>query len=125
MIIEPTNSSFLNNSTYVNFKKCVDILREHLNISLSSIITFLQLEIYNNNSQSLINQIEYQAYNDNKTLLDLSLCNDANIQVFHSLKDDSYNLSYYNSFKNSGIDIFNINDSFFNDICRPFSDSKK
>ena len=40
------------------------------------------------------------------------------------LKDDSIDLSDYNSFKNEGIDIFNINDSFFNDICQSFSDSK-
>ena len=123
LVIKPTNSSFLDNSTHVNFKKCEGILRDKLNISPLRIITFLQVEIYDKNPQSLTNKVEYQAYDDNKNLLDLSLCNDVEIQVFHSLKDDSYDFSEYNNFKNEGIDIFNIDDSFFNDICQPFSDS--
>ena len=124
LIIKPTNSSFLENSTHINFEKCEDILRREKNISLSRIITILQLEIYNTKEQSLINQVEYAAYNDNKEILDLSICKDTDIEVIHEIINDSYNLSNYNSFKNTGIDIFNIDDSFFNDICHPYSDSK-
>ena len=51
LVIKPTNSNFLENSTHVNFKKCENILREKLNISETRIITFLQLEIYNTNNQ--------------------------------------------------------------------------
>ena len=123
LIIKPTNSSFLESSTHVNFLKCENTLREILNISTSRIITFLQLEIDNNNDKSIINQVEYQAYDDNKTLLNLSLCNDSNIQIFYAIKN--YNsMDMISSFKDLGIDIFNISDSFFNDICRPYSDSK-
>ena len=124
LIIKPTNSSFLENSTHINFEKCEDILRREKNISLSRIIAILQLEIYNTKEQSLINQVEYAAYNDNKEILDLSICKDTDIEVIHSIINDSYNLSNYNSFKNTGVDIFNIDDSFFNDICHPYSESK-
>ena len=41
LVIKPTNSSFLDNSTNVNFKNCENILKEKLNIPQSSIITFL------------------------------------------------------------------------------------
>jgi hypothetical protein len=56
--------------------------------------------------------------------LDLSLCKDINIQIFHSIKNNS-NIDFdsANKFKESGVDIFNLNDSFFNDICEPYSDS--
>ena len=124
LVIKPTYSTFYDNSTHVNFKKCEEILRNKLNIPSSEIITFLQLEIYSRNSQSLVNKVEYQAYNENKTIIDLSICNDADIQVFHLINNDSYNLSDYNTFKDKGIDIFNINDEFFNNICNPFSKSK-
>ena len=124
LVIKPTNSSFLENNTHVNFKNCENILREQLKIDESSMITFLQLEIYDKNSQSLINKVEYQAYNDNKTLLDLNICYNTNIEIIHSLKDGSYNFSEYDNFMKDGIDIFDINDGFFNDICHPFSDSK-
>ena len=79
------------------------------------------MEIDNKNDQSLVNQVEYQVYDDKKNLLDLSLCKD--IKIFYALKDNSLNISTISSFKESGIDIFNINDSFFNDICQPYSDS--
>ena len=86
----------------------------------------MQIELDNNNSQSLINQIEYQAYSDNKTKLNLSLCKDVNIQVIYSIKNDSLinlDIDSFNDFKESGIDIFNLSDSFFNDICEPYSES--
>ena len=124
LIIKPTNSTYLDSVTHVNFSKCEQILREKLNISSSRILTFLQMEIDNKNDKSLVNQVEYQVYDDNKNLLDLSLCNDTNIKIFYSLKDKSLDINSISSFKDSGIDIFNINDSFFNDICQSYSDSK-
>ena len=81
------------------------------------------MEIYNDKDSSLVNQVEYQVYNNNKTLLDLSVCNDAEIQIYYSLKDNLLDIDYISSFKDSGVDILNINDSFFNDICHPYSDS--
>ena len=121
--IKPINSSSLENSTHINFIKCENILRKENNISSEEILTFLQMEIYNKKDASLVNQVEYQVYNNNKTLLDLSVCNNTEIQIYYSLKDNSLDIDYISSFKNSGVDIFNINDSFFNDICHPYSDS--
>ena len=122
LIITPTDSTFFENSTHIKFSQCEETLRKAYNISSSSILTLFQIEIKNENEQSLVNNVEYQVYNSNKTLLDLSLCNDNNIQVFYSLKDNSIDINSFSSFKNSGIDILNINDSFFNDICQPYSD---
>ena len=120
------NSTILESITHVNFSECEKVLREHYKIPESTIMTFLQIELENNNSKSLINQVEYQAYDGNKTLLDLSLCKDVNIKVFYSIKENSsslLDLDLVSRFKENGIDIFNINDSFFNDICKPYSES--
>ena len=124
LVIKLTNSSFLNNLTHVDFKKCEEIIRNTSNISNSRILTFLQLEIENINEASLVNQLEYQVLDDNKTILNLSVCNDTDIEIFFLLNDDTYDFSSYNYFKNSDVNIFNINDSFFNDICHPYSNSK-
>ena len=124
LLIYPTNSTYLTNETHVNFSECESVLRSHYNIPDSSIMTFLQIEIETEDSKSLINKVEYQAYDGNKKLLDLSLCNEVNIQVYYAIKDDS--IADFDSamkFKNDGIDIFNLNDSFFNDICEPYSES--
>lgn len=124
ILIYPTNSTYLTTTTHVNFSQCESILRKTLNIPESSIITFLQIELENEDSKSLINQVEYQAYIDNHTPLNLSLCNDATIQVFYSIKNNSIiDFISADSFKDLGVDIFNIRDSFFNDICEPYSES--
>ena len=52
-------------------------------------MTFLQIELENDNSNSLINQVEYQALDGNKTILGLSICENANIQVFYSIKNNT------------------------------------
>ena len=94
-------------------------------MSSNETITFLQLEINNKNNKSLINNIGYQAYDDNKKILDLSLCKDTNIKIFYLIKSNtSIDISFLSSFLDLNIDLFNINDSFFNDICVPYSDSK-
>ena len=124
LYIRPLNSTDCRSSISINFTNCEQILREELNINPSRILTFLQMEITDKNEQSLINQVEYLVYDDNKKLLDLSLCNNANVQIIYSLKDNStINISYISSFKDLNIDIFNINDSFFNYICQSYSES--
>ena len=123
IIIRPINESHLPNSTYINFTECEKKIRDYLNISSSRIITFLQMEINNNKDKSLTNQVEYQVYDDNKTLLDLSLCKDINIEITYAMKENILDMNSISEFKNKDIDIFNINDSFFNDICFPYSDS--
>ena len=82
------------------------------------------MEINNKNEKSLVNQVEYQVYDENKTLLDLSLCNETNIKIFYAIKNNLLNISSISAFKDFGVDVFNIKDSFFNDICSPYSDSK-
>ena len=124
LYIYPTNSTFLTSVTHVNFSECESILRKHYKMPDTSIMTFFQIELKNDDSTSLINQVEYQAYYNN-TFLDLSLCNNTNIKVYYSIKDNSLiDFSSVASFKDSGIDIFNINDSFFNDICHPYSNGE-
>ena len=122
--IKPANSSFNESSTHVDFSECFNILSQILNFSDSSKLTFFQLEINNNNNKSYVNQLEYLVYDDNKNQLDLSPCKDTNIQMYLKLKNDSLDISNYKNYRESGIDIFNINDSFFNDICHPYSNSK-
>ena len=124
MKITPTNATSIPSSTHVNFSKCENILRNHYNISNSRIITFLQVEIENNNEKSIVNQVEYQAYDDNKNKLNLNICNDTDIEVIYSMKkDSSIDLLALNSFKDLDIDLLNIKDRFFTDICMPYSKS--
>ena len=124
LTIKPTDVN-IPNSTNVNFSECEKILRDYYKIFPPRIITFFMLELENKNEKSLINNIGYQAYDDNKTILDLSLCNNTNIKIFYLIKSNTtIDFSFISTFKDLNIDILNINDSFFNDICIPYSDPK-
>ena len=57
IIIYPTNSTYLTQITHVNFSECEAVLRNHYNIPDESILTFLQIELKNGDSKSLINQV--------------------------------------------------------------------
>ena len=122
--IKPTNASYSPNSTYIDFKECEDALRNFSNIPSSKLLTVFQMEVDNKDDKSLVNQVEYQIYDDNKKLLDLSVCDNIDIQVTYACKEDKLNeIESSNYFKDLGIDIFDINDNFFNDICHPYSES--
>ena len=125
IIIKPINSTAEPNSTYINFGECENILRNYYNISNSSFLTLLQLELDNNNSKSLINQVEYEIYDQNFTKLNKKLCKDINIQIIYAIKDNVLiDTEAINNLKNIGVDAFNINDSFFWDVCQPYSDTE-
>ena len=111
IFIFPTNSTNLISNTHVNFTQCEKVLREHYKISDSILMTFLQIELNIDDSKSLINQVEYQALDGNKTILNLSLCENSNINVLYSIKNNTLaDLSSASKFQEKGIDIFNLND---------------
>ena len=123
LIIKPTNSPPLPNTTHVEFDECEQILRKEYNISNTSIITFFQMELFNEDNKALYNQIKYTTYDEQLKELDLSLCKDVNTQIHYAIKDDSnLDLASVSNFKNMGVDILDINDDFFTNLCYAFSD---
>jgi len=82
IIIKPTNSTFFDNKTRVDFDQCEQILRKEYNISNSSVLSFFQMEINNEDNKALYNQIKYLTFDDNKKILDLSLCDDINTNIY-------------------------------------------
>ena len=126
LIIKPINSTDLDeNSTNIDFSECEKILREKNNIPDSEILTVIQLEINNaDNSQILTNQVEYQIFDGNKNPLDMSVCKDTEIKITTLMNHDSLaliNQDLVKEFKNLNVNVFDIKDPFFSDLCKPFS----
>ena len=122
--IFPINDSDSFQSTFVDFSLCENILRIKNNLTNNETLTFLKIEIDKMNDKVLTNQIEYKIYNHKMEALNLSLCENIKVKVHYNIKDNlKLNKSMILYFSELGIDIFNINDSFFNDICFPFSNS--
>ena len=115
VLIYPIDSKLLEKKTHIESFGC---------LSDESKITFFQMEILNNNDKSLVNQVEYQAFDEGKNRIDLSQCKDSNIKISYGIKNNSnLDISVVKSFKDSGINIFNISDKFFNDICYSYSEN--
>ena len=115
------SDNFPKNETNIELLECENILRKKYNLNDTK-LTILQLEINKNNEQALTNQIEYAIYNENNELLNLSVCSDKIIKINYEIKNtSSLDLSTVNHFSEKGIDILNINDDFFNDICYGYS----
>ena len=122
--ISPINMNMYKNiSTYIDFLRCEQILREKNELNLSDILTVYQIETNNAYENSLINQIEYAVFNEYKELLDLSICNNETIEISYQINISKIDMSKVNYYSNLGIDIFNIEDQFFNDICFPYSEN--
>ena len=122
LTITPINDLNTVKSTYIDFSDCEEILRKECHIPPEEILTILQIEIDKMNENALTNQVEYAVYNKNKEKLKLSYCKDVKITVNYEIKNQSVlNKTMIDYYSELGIDIFDIEDSFFNDICYPFS----
>ena len=121
-----TNTEVFSPSSYANFSECEKLLRNYYKIYTPRKITFIQIELNNTYDNVLVNQVEYMVFDDNHTILNLSLCQKANIQMYYAIKPEKEEeIDLVAEFRDKGIDILDINDVFFNDICIPYSDSKK
>ena len=122
--ISPINTnSYKNISTYIDFSNCENLLRTSNKLSNSSILTLYQLEIDNKNEQSLINDVEYAFFDENKTQLSLSVCEDEIVVINYQLNTSKINMSKVYYYAELGIDVFNIEHEFFNDICFSYSEN--
>ena len=109
--------------TYVNFTECEIILRAQNKIYSPRKLTFIEIQTNNTVDDILVNEIDYKVYDDEKNILNLSLCRDQQIKIYGTVKEDlTEKLELINVFKAKGIDILNLSDPFFNDECIPYSD---
>ena len=81
VLIYPFNSKLLDKKTHIESLDC---------LSNKSKVTFFQIEILNENKKSLVNKVEYQAFDEQKNKIDLSQCNNSNIKILYGIKNNSY-----------------------------------
>ena len=121
--VRPTSSMSIPSKTHLNLTECESLLKSKKNINPNSTLTLLQLEIKNHSPESLVNKVEYKLYVDNYTELDLSLCENLNMEVIYGIKKDAtIDFEHIISYQEKGINVFNLSDPFFNDICQIHSE---
>ena len=121
VVVKPIDKFIEESTVNIDFTNCEKILKK---FNPDFKFRIMQINLKNNNEDILTDQVEYKVYNQYGEEMDLSICKDVNIMIENALKNSSsLNIEKIISYKKKGIDILNINDDFFNDICFPYSDS--
>ena len=123
--VSPINyKDFDSSSTYINFLECENTLRKKNNLSPDAILTVIQIEIYKYDEKALTNQVEYVVFDDKKQKLDLTVCENDKIEINYAISNKTkLDFEEISNYLDIGVDVFNIKDNFFNDICYPYSEN--
>ena len=123
MYIYPiNNTSIVQNKTNIELLECEKKLRHYNNLNDNNLLMIVQVEIVSNYYITLTNNVQFAIYDENKKKLDLSVCDGVNVRINYKIKNKEIleNYRFYHSKYN--IDIFNIEDPFFNDKCFSYID---
>ena len=111
------NDNLNKNISIIDFGECETRLRKN-----QSIDYLLVLKIDTKIDSNSANILNYEVYNPN-TLdkLDLSICEDIKINTYSHFFPPQETLDKIIKLNLSGYDLYNINDSFYQDLCSPFT----
>ena len=122
------SNGFISNNTNsyklskIDLGLCENILKDSNNLNRDVSLILLKFEKVTNISSGRVVQFDiYEPFN--KKRMNLSLCNEASISIYHpvTLSNDIQNI--YNQLKERGYDLFDINSVFYQDICTTFTSS--
>ena len=123
LVLNKLNEYNEKSTVNLDFTECEKKLRENLPSDI--ILRIVQINVKPQNENILNEQVEYKVYDQNNIEQDLSVCNNIPITVENKITNTSkLNMDKILELKNLGVDLFNIKDEFFNDICRPYSDNE-
>ena len=108
------------NISSIDLGECEAILKNKSGLSEDEDLIIYKIDIKNDDSSQTY--VQYEIYNP-KTLniIPLDECKDIPISVNVPVNLDENTLNVYNSLSQSGYNLFNINDDFYNDICSTYT----
>ena len=111
---------------------CTNVLKEYYEISEQENLIIMNMEIKydknesdtnNKNSLNLEKNTQLEVFDNTGKKLNLSICEE-DIKIMKYIGDiKELNINSAKTLSNQGIDIFNSNDKFFNDICNFYDSS--
>ena len=103
------------NLSMINLNECETLLKNTSQISPELSLIFLKFEKISEIAAE--KNIQYEIYEPiNKTRVNLSICKSVSIDIFLPISINEKSQEYHNELKEYGYDLFNIKDSFYNDI---------
>ena len=104
----------------VDLGECEEILKEKYCKSNNDSLIILKLDITPENEKSTY--VQYEIYlKSTKQLLDLNECSGTNVIINTPIELDSDKEKLYDTLAKSGYNLFDANDSFYNDICAVYT----
>jgi len=109
------------NLSIIDLGDCEKKLKKINNIPDSKSLIIFKFETYYENST--IKNVQYEIYNPitKQKIIDLSVCDNDKIDIYVPTNLDNQTLTIYKDLKNQGYDMFNPNDTFYNDICTKYT----
>ena len=105
----------LSDTKELDFSECEQVLRKHYSLPDSTNINFRSVNLDNSMNQ-------YSAFAGIKEL-DMSLCKEISIkQKVKITNETNLDLEAINKYKELGIDVLDVDDPFFNEICYSYSE---
>ena len=118
VISQQKAKNYLNISN-IDLKNCEKTLKEKYNIPSEEVLIIIKVDLLRQYTKSI--QVEYEIYSESLNKLDLNYCINDNIIITIPYNLENELLNKVKLGQNEGYDILNGNDSFYNDICTPFS----
>ena len=104
----------------IDLGKCGEILKEKYCKTDNDSLIMLKYDLIPENETSTY--VQYEIYDQNtKSFIDLKECSGTSVTVKVPIELDSEIESLYNMFSKSGYNLFDANDSFYNDICAVYT----
>ena len=114
----------------LNLGNCINILKKHYNIPNDEDLIIVEIETKEDKEKNknlnkkvdfvnLGKNVQVSIYDKSNRKLDMSYCDD--ITIMKNLADlEGVDFETAKKMAEQNIDVFNVNDTFFNDICHPF-----
>jgi hypothetical protein len=106
----------------VELGECEKIIRKEKHFKEEDHLTIIKIDIKNEDLKATY--VQYEIYDPNKTKVDLNICKNTSIYINTPIYLSQEIESLYESLSESGYNLFNSNDSFYNDICSPYTSEK-
>ena len=108
------------NISNIDLGDCEIELKRKNNISESKSLVIFKTDIKSEDKTSTY--IQYEVYNPNTLKqLNMSVCENLRIDIYPPISLNFEQSELFSSLSNSGYNLFNENDSFYNDICTPYT----
>ena len=118
--IDNQKDSLNPNVSSIDLGECENILRNEYHIPKNESLIVLKIDIKNEDLSTTYVQYEI-LHPINKTNLNLNLCDKVKITVNTPIKLSTETVSLYNSLSESGYNLFDSEDDFYNDICATYT----